>query len=243
MTLPAGSQSMAMGGMKMRAQGMDGRKKAAGVVIPRFSTSVTFVTGGNAEFTPTGIVTITPAGLLAGDKVIILVVGTPNPGISGGSNTISLADARTNAGGQPNRLYCIDAVAADAGATYTIDIASASCTGATVDYVVYRGAASFSILENVATTASVSSIAFSAPTLALSSSRVLAFLAAYGSGSPGNFNIAAGWTSRVRYTDRYGGSHMELDIASSALSGAPTFTAPANCPPGIVGFLIEFVGT
>ena len=30
MTLPAGSQSLSMGGMKMRAQGMDGRKKAAG---------------------------------------------------------------------------------------------------------------------------------------------------------------------------------------------------------------------
>jgi len=30
MTLPAGSQSMSMGGMGLRAQGMDGRKKAAG---------------------------------------------------------------------------------------------------------------------------------------------------------------------------------------------------------------------
>jgi hypothetical protein len=30
MTLPAGSQSMAMGGMRMQAQGMDGRKKGAG---------------------------------------------------------------------------------------------------------------------------------------------------------------------------------------------------------------------
>ena len=31
MTLPAGSQSMAMGGMAMRAQGMDGRKKSRGL--------------------------------------------------------------------------------------------------------------------------------------------------------------------------------------------------------------------
>lgn len=31
MTLPAGSQSMAMGGMAMRAQGMDGRKKSTGL--------------------------------------------------------------------------------------------------------------------------------------------------------------------------------------------------------------------
>ena len=33
MTLPAGSQSMAMGGMRMQAQGMDGRKKRTGVTV------------------------------------------------------------------------------------------------------------------------------------------------------------------------------------------------------------------
>ena len=41
MTLPAGSQSMAMGGMRMQAQGMDGRKKGAAAPPPSPDTIAT----------------------------------------------------------------------------------------------------------------------------------------------------------------------------------------------------------
>lgn len=42
MTLPAGSQSMAMGGMGLRSQGMDGRKKSAGPSLPTTTFDPTF---------------------------------------------------------------------------------------------------------------------------------------------------------------------------------------------------------
>jgi hypothetical protein len=69
MTLPAGSQSMAMGGMGLRAQGMDGRKKG-GAVSPAF-VGLGFSDAKNVPFS-----TFVPSQTQIGDLVIFL--GTLN---------------------------------------------------------------------------------------------------------------------------------------------------------------------
>ena len=67
MTLPAGSQSLAMGGMGLRAQGMDGRKKAAGRLL-QISPAVNGKTVWNLDadgalnLSTQGTWTVTPLG-------------------------------------------------------------------------------------------------------------------------------------------------------------------------------------
>ena len=109
MTLPAGSQSLAMGGMGVRAQGMDGRKKAAGL-----AGQYLIVGGGGASV----ISTATGAGGGGGGGVragsVSLIPGSYAV-VVGAKGTASANDAAIPTNGGNSSLAGIIALGGGAG--------------------------------------------------------------------------------------------------------------------------------
>ena len=102
MTLPAGSQSMAMGGMGLRAQGMDGRKKAVGLA-GRY-----LVVGGGGGTERIGSGGGGAGEYLEGQTVLTPGIYAVTVGLGGNGTTIS-----TN--GAPSRAFGLFARGGGAG--------------------------------------------------------------------------------------------------------------------------------
>lgn len=238
MTLPAGSQSLSMGGMGLRAQGMDGRKKSASP----FSNSVTFVNGATGSFFgSTFIFTATNADV--GDWMFVMADGVNATSVTGGSGNTWTKLVLTNVGAYATTLFYRVLVAGDAGATFTINGGLGS---GPAEWVAYRGITSVGSPQTQVTLASAPTISFTAPTLTNKSSRLLAILSAHSASPPaGTWSAPAIWSARVSW-NAFGPKFMG-DASSSAYQqagGGPiTFTMPGTQTDGQVGWLFELVGT
>jgi hypothetical protein len=239
MTLPAGSQSMAMGGMGLRAQGMDGRKKGAGF---QFSTSVAYVNSGNGAFSGSTFV-FTATSTQEGDWMVIVADGVDATSVTGGSGVSWTKLTLTNVGAFVTTVFYRRLEAADAGASFTIN---GGITTGPAEWAAYRGVASVGSPQTQVTLASAPTIAFTAPTLTNRSSRLLAILSAHTNPPPsGTWSAPAIWSARVSW-NAYGPKFLG-DTSSStyqqAGAGPITFTMPATQAAGQVGWLFELVGT
>lgn len=239
MTLPAGSQSLAMGGMGLRAQGMDGRKKASGF---QFSNSVTFVDGANGTFFNSTFV-FTATNTNVGDWMFVMADGVNATSVTGGSGNTWTKLVLTNVGARPTTLFYRVLAAGDAGATFTIN---GGVNTGPAEWVAYRGIASVGSPQTQVTLASALTIDFTAPTLTNKTSRLLAILSAHSASPPaGTWSAPAIWNARVSWN--VFGPKFLGDALSSAYqqagAGPITFTMPGTQTDGQVGWLFELVGT
>lgn len=238
MTLPAGSQSLNMGGMGLRAQGMDGRKKGT----LQFSNSVTFVNGATGSFSGTTFI-FTATSADVGDWMFVMADGVNATSVTGGSGNTWTKLVLTNAGARPTTLFYRALAAGDAGATFTIN---GGLNAGPAEWVAYRGIASVGSPQTQVTLASALTIDFTAPTLTNKSSRLLAILSAHSASPPaGTWSAPAIWNARVSW-NAFGPKFLGDALSSAyqqAGAGPITFTMPGTQTDGQVGWLFELVGT
>lgn len=203
-----------------------------------FSSSVSFVSGGNGAFSGSTFI-FTPASLAAGDWMFVVADGVSATSVTGGSGGTWTRLTLVNAGSYTSTLFYRQLAAGDVGATFTIN--GGSSTGP-AEWVVYRGVASVVAPQTQVSAANASTLDFTAPSITLLSSRFLAVISEHGSAGAGSWSAPANWTSRVSW-NQYGPKWLG-DIQSSVLPGGGiTFTTSVTQAAGQVGWLFELIGT
>jgi len=202
-----------------------------------FSSSVTFVSGGNGAFAGSTFV-FTPSGLAAGDWMFVVADGTVATSVTGGSGATWTITRQFNAAGTWTTLFYRQLSAGDVGATFTIN--GGTNTGP-AEWVAYRGVASVVAPQLQVSAADAATLVFTAPAVSGQSGRFLAILSEHGSGA-GSWTGPANWNARVSWS-QYGPKWLG-DIQSSLLPGGSiTFTTSVTHAGGQVGWLFELIGT
>ena len=211
---------------------------AAAFSYSSFSSSVSFVSGGNGAFSGSTFI-FTPTSLAAGDQMFVVADGVSATDVTGGSGGAWTRQTLVNAGGFTTTLFYRQLAAGDVGATFTIT--GGTSTGP-AEWVVYRGVASVGSPQTQVSGASASTLNFTAPSVSVSSSRFLAVISEHGSASGGAWTAPANWTARVSWS-QYGPKWLG-DIQSSVYPGGGiTFTTSVTQSQGQVGWLFELIGT
>lgn len=203
-----------------------------------FSSSVSYVTGGNGSFSGSTF-SFTPAGLAVGDWMFVVADGVSATSVTGGSGGTWTRLTLVNAGNFTSTLFYRQMTAGDVGATFTIN--GGTATGP-AEWVVYRGATAVVAAQTQVSAANASTLGFSAPSLSAQSSRLLAVLSEHGSAGAGSWSAPANWAARVAW-NQYGPKWLG-DIPSSVYPGGGiTFTTSVTQAAGQVGWLFELIGT
>ena len=212
---------------------------AAAFSYSNFSSSVTYVSGGNGTFSGSTF-SFTPTGMAIGDWIFAVADGVYiGAGPTGGSGAAWTAFREFNAAGTWTSGFRRQIVAGDVGATFTFN--GGSNTGP-AEWVVYRGVASVGTPQARVSAANAYNLIFTAPTVSGLSSRFLAIISEHGSAGAGSWTPPANWTGRVSW-NQYGPKWMG-DIQSSLLpAGSITFDTSVANPQGQVGWLFELIGT
>jgi hypothetical protein len=229
---------MAMGGMRMQAQGMDGRKKA-GV---SFSRSVTYVNSGNGQFVGSEFI-FNATSTQADDWMVIVADGVNATSVTGGTGAAWTKLTLTNVGGVVTTIFYRRLKSGEGGAIFTIN---GGLNAGPAEWAAYRGVASVGSPQTQVTLASAPTIDFTAPTLTNRSNRLLAILSAHTNPPPsGTWSAPAIWSARVSW-NAFGPKFLGDTLFSTyqqAGAGPITFTMPSTQAAGQVGWLFELVGT
>jgi len=236
MTLPTGSQSMAMGGMGLRAQGMDGRKKS-GV---SFSSSVTYVNSGNGSFAGSTFV-FTATSTQADDWMVIVADGVNATSVTGGTGAAWTKLTLTNVGGVVTTIFYRRLESGgDAGAVFVIN---GGTNAGPAEWVAYRGVASVDAPQTQVSLANAPDLRFSEVSPANKSGRLLAIASQHNAGA-GSWTAPSGWNARVSWNaigPKYLGDILSQTYASQG--GPIVLQTSVTSAGGQVGWLFELIGT